>query len=83
MSIPTCMLPAIARLKLRAYPPYSALDDFDVAEAGPVPETPEQPSAYQEAKLNRFYAELAYFRPGVSRLALVSVPWGPCRRWWT
>ncbi|DBA71019.1 TPA: hypothetical protein ACH3X2_011449 [Trebouxia sp. C0005] len=65
MSFPPGLIPQLVAEKLKTDPPYSPLSPLDIDQAG-LPSTSE-PDSYLQSRIDRFYAELQDWRPGVQR----------------
>ncbi|DBB16897.1 TPA: hypothetical protein ACH3X3_015132 [Trebouxia sp. C0006] len=65
MSFPPGLIPQLVAEKLTTDPPYSPLSPLDIDQAG-LPSTSE-PDSYLQSRIDRFYAELQDWRPGVQR----------------
>lgn len=65
MSFPPGLIPQLVSEKLKTDPPYSPLSPLDIEKAG-LPPTSE-PDSYLQSRLDKFYAELQDWRPGVQQ----------------
>ncbi|CAL5223139.1 g5604 [Coccomyxa viridis] len=65
MSFPPGLIPQLVREKNVTDPPYSPLSPLDIEALGLPPSTP--PDAYLASRLEKFYAELQDYRPGMTR----------------
>ncbi|KAL3138482.1 hypothetical protein ABBQ32_006272 [Trebouxia sp. C0010 RCD-2024] len=65
MSFPPGLIPQLVAEKLKTDPPYSPLSPLDIDQAG-LPPTLE-PDSYLKSRIDRFFAELQDWRPGVQR----------------
>ncbi|KAL6770520.1 hypothetical protein ACKKBF_B31580 [Auxenochlorella protothecoides x Auxenochlorella symbiontica] len=76
MSFPPGLIPKLVEESLKVDPPYSPLTIRAVSEAGVPP--PPQVDAYLSARLDKFYAQIADYRPGMQFVDLETEP--PRRR---